>query len=98
MICIHGFLRTSNWTNFQQRVSLKSPTGGLIEIVEPVNDTDNPFVQLIHQTAREFVRSGLMGLNRTTFEQFWLELDGNYLTYTAFSITILSSMKFLQWT
>ncbi|OCL02223.1 hypothetical protein AOQ84DRAFT_229435 [Glonium stellatum] len=82
--CIHGTFDASNWTTQQQLAWLKSRTGGLIDVVESVGDTDSPFVQLIHQTAQEFVRSGLMGLSKTTFEPFWLDLDGNYLIYTAF--------------
>ncbi|KAI1635272.1 hypothetical protein F4809DRAFT_614548 [Biscogniauxia mediterranea] len=83
MACIRGFSPKSDLTLFQRLAWLKSRTGGLIETVEPTNYTNNPFVQLIHQTAHEFVRSGLMGLNRTAFQPFWLDLDGNYFISTA---------------
>ncbi|KAI1491228.1 hypothetical protein F5X96DRAFT_488961 [Biscogniauxia mediterranea] len=82
-VCIRGFSPESDLTPFQRLAWLKSRTGGLIEIVEPTSYTNNPFVQLVHQTAHEFVRSGLMGLNRTAFLPFWWDLDGNYFISTA---------------
>ncbi|KAI0596694.1 hypothetical protein F4775DRAFT_282821 [Biscogniauxia sp. FL1348] len=82
--CTDHLPRASGLTSLQQQLAwLKSRTGGLIEVVEPMNDPDNPLVQLIHQTAQKFVQGGLTGLNRTSFEPLWLDLDGNYLIYTA---------------
>jgi len=67
---------------------LKSRTGGLIEEVGTSDDTtrdpaDNGrSVQLIHQTAAEFVRKGIPGLSSAD-NQVWVEEEGSVFIFRA---------------